>query len=126
MWLRMKGGLMALDFRRGSISFDPTRGQTQSEVGAVVFPNTVRRADVSIAGFDMRYNNGDHNVLQQIVEARLERVQDRTVFFRVNFLLRDSSGSIDDPFSGTVNVLVFADIAAPQRTFSTEAAVNQE
>jgi hypothetical protein len=93
----------------------PTRGQTQSEVGAVAFPNTVRSAEVSIAGFDIQYNNGDHHVLRQTIDAKIERIEFGTVFFRVNFLLRDSSGNTDDPFSGTVNVLVIADVSSPQR-----------
>ena len=110
---------MALDFRRGSIAFDPTRGQTQSEVGSVAFPSAVRSAEVSIAGFDIRYNNGDHHVLRQTVDARIERIEFGTVYFRVNLLLRDSSGNTDDPFSGTVNVLVIADVPGPQKQLST-------
>lgn len=114
---------MPLDFRRGSINFDSSRGEIQSEVGAVVFANTVRRADVTIAGYDTRYTNGDHEISRQIIDARLERIQDRTVFFRVNFLLRDASGNIDDLYSGTVRVLVLADVAQPQTQLSNQAAV---
>lgn len=114
---------MSLVFGRGSVLFDPTRGQTQTQVGAVPFPTTVKSADVSIAGFDIRYNNGDHHLLRQMVEAKIERIKDRTVFFRVDFLLRDSSGSIDDPFSGTVDVLVFADVQPAQGQLSTGAVL---
>jgi hypothetical protein len=106
---------MPIDFRRGNVSFDPTQGQIQNEQGAVVFPSNVVRADVSIAGYDIRYNNGDHHISRQIIDPVVESIQGSTVFFRVNFLLRDSSGNIDDPFSGTVHVLVIAEVEQPRR-----------
>jgi len=114
---------MPLDFRRGSIQFDSTTGQTQTELGAVVFPNTVRRADATIAGYDIKFTNGDHEISRQLIDARVERIQDRTVFFRINFLLRDASGNIDDPFSGTVRVLVLADVAPPPGQVSNPVGV---
>jgi len=83
----------------------------------------VRKADATIAGYDIRYDNGDHEVFRQLIDARVERIQDRTVFFRINFLLRDSSGNIDDPFSGTVRVLVLADVAAAPLTNQTAVSV---
>lgn len=116
---------MPLDYRRGTLFFDPTRGRTQTEVGAVVFRNPVTRADVSIAGYDITYNNGDHHLLQQMIDAKIEKIELGTVFFRVNFLLRDSSGNKDDPFSGTVNVLVIADVPTPQRQLSTGAVLSE-
>lgn len=103
---------MPTDFKRGNVQFDPTSGQIQSETGAVVFPSRVLRAEVAINGFDVQYTNGDHNILRQLIDARIENVQDRTVFFRVDFLLRDSSGNIDDPFKGRVDVLVIAEVEA--------------
>jgi hypothetical protein len=110
---------MPIDFRRGHVSFDPTQGQIQSEQGAVVFPSNVIRADVSIAGYDIRYNNGDHHIFRQIIDPVVESIQGSTVFFRINFLLRDSSGSIDDPFSGIVNVLVIAEVEQPRLRLPT-------
>lgn len=92
------------------MSISTPRGQVQSETGAVVFPSRLLRAEVAINGFDVQYADGDHHVFRQIVDARIENIQDRTVFFRVDFLLRDSSGNIDDPFRGRVDVLVIADI----------------
>lgn len=105
---------MALDYRRGSVSFDPTAGQIQSEQGAVVFSSAVSRAEVSIAGYDLKYNNGDHHILREMVEAHVDNVQGATVFFHVDYLLRDDSGNIDDPFSGSVDVLVIADVDQPR------------
>jgi len=57
------------------------------------------------------YNNGDRHVLAQKIDVDPPRISDSTVFVDVNFLLRDCSGSIDDPFSGFVDVTVVADRA---------------
>jgi hypothetical protein len=101
---------MPIDFRRGSVHFDSTRGIVQSEPGAVVFPSRVLRADVAIAGFDIFFTGADHSFHREAVLAKIESVQDRTVIFRVEFLLRDFSGEIDDPFEGDVHVLVIAEV----------------
>ena len=100
---------MPIDFRRTRITFDPTRGREQRESGAVVFPSAVRRAEAALNGYSITYNNGDHHVLAQKVDVDSPRINDNTVFVDVNFLLRDSSGNIDDPFSGYVDVTVIAD-----------------
>lgn len=102
---------MTMDFRRTRISFDPTRGREQRESGAVVFPTNVRRAEAAINGLYITYNNGDHHVLAQKIDIDMPRIVGNTVFVDVNFLLRDSSGHIDDPFSGYVDVMVVVDRA---------------
>ena len=100
---------MPIDFRRTRISFDPTSGREQRETGAVVFPTNVRRAEAALNGYSISYNNGDHHILAQKIDVDVPRVVGNTVFVDVNFLLRDSSGNIDDPFSGFVDVMVVAD-----------------
>lgn len=102
---------MAIDFRRTTVTFDPTQGREQSEQGAVVFNSAVRRADVALNGFDIRFTDGDHHVFREKIDARIERITDRTVFVRVDYLLRDSSGNIDDRYEGRVDVLVMAEVA---------------
>ena len=102
---------MAIDFRRGTINFDSTRGQIQSEVTSVVFRSPVTRADVALNGFDVQYTDGDHNLFRELIDARIEAIRDRTVDVRVNYLLRDSSGNIDDRYHGRVDVLVIAEVA---------------
>ena len=101
---------MALDFRRTRINFDPTRGREQNEMGAVVFSRNVRRADVAINGFDIRYTDGDHHLLREKVDASIARISGTTVFVNVSYLLRDSSGNIDDRYQGSVDVLVIAEV----------------
>ncbi len=102
---------MALDFRRTRITFDPTRGQEQSESSSVTFPSRVLRAEVALNGFDSKYSDGDHHVLRHKVDASIAQISDRTVTARVDFLLRDSSGTVDDRYAGTVDVLVIAEVA---------------
>jgi len=101
---------MALDFKQGRVQFDSTAGIIQTQTVTVVFPGRVSRADVALNGFDIRYDNGDHHLLRQMVDAQIDSINRNTVTVRVNFLLRDSSGQIDDRFSGRVDVLVIADV----------------
>jgi hypothetical protein len=102
---------MAIDFRRASINFDPTKGQIQSEVASVVFNSRVIRADVALNGFDVQFTDGDHHMFREMIDARIEAIRTNTVDVRVDYLLRDSSGNIDDRYHGRVDVLVIADVA---------------
>ena len=69
------------------------------------------KPEAAINGYSIMYNNNDHHVLAQKIDIDPPRVVGNTVFVDVNFLLRDSSGNIDDPFSGFVDVTVIADRA---------------
>jgi len=104
---------MAIDFRVASIKFDPTQGQVQREVGTVHFNGKVLRAEASIKGFSIGYDNGDHHVLREMVTLDVDSISDNVVTVGCNFLIRDDSGNIDDPFDGRVDVLVMADVAPP-------------
>jgi hypothetical protein len=108
----MKGTLpMPLDFRRGTITFDPTKGQTQNEATTVVFNSRVLRADVALNGFDVQFTDSDHSFFRQIIDASIATVNNNTVTVGVKYLLRDSSGNIDDRYNGRVDVLVIAEVA---------------
>jgi hypothetical protein len=102
---------MAIDFRSVPINFDPTSGQTQSQSATAVFGSTVRRADAALKGYTIGFDNGEHPLLQQEVSIVSTSINDNTVTVTVDFLVRDGSGDIDDPFSGSVAVLVLADVA---------------
>ena len=104
---------MALAFKTTTVNFDPTSGQLQSEPGHATFSSRVRVADVAIKGFVIGYTDGDHHVLTEEVRVHPGSVSvtGPTVDFRVDFLIRDSSGNIDDRYGGSVDVLVMADLA---------------
>ena len=102
---------MAVDFRRTSITFDPTSGQIQDEAATVTFNSRVLRADVALNGFDVQFTDGDHHVFREVVDARISTINNNTVTVAVRYLLRDSSGNIDDRYHGRVDALVIADVA---------------
>jgi hypothetical protein len=102
---------MAIDFRRTRITFDPTNNQIQYEERTVQFGSRVNRADAALNGFDIQFRNGDHPIFRQIIDAVIVSRNNNTVTVGVTFLLRDSSGDIDDVYQGRVDVLVIADVA---------------
>lgn len=106
---------MAIEFREVTIRFDPTRGQKQRESQTVSFNSRVQKAQAMLKGFRAEYNNGDHHVWQQEIDLDT-RVSGNTVTVAADFLLRDSSGNIDDPYSGWVQAVVVADTAANPQT----------
>jgi hypothetical protein len=102
---------MPIDFRRTSITFDPTRGQTQTESATVVFNNRVVRADAALNGFDVQFTDGDHHIFREMIDARILTINNNTVTIGVDYLLRDKSGNIDDRYHGRVDVLVLAEVS---------------
>ena len=54
--------------------------------------------------------------VEQEVDLDITRISGNAVTVAADFLLRDGSGNIDDPFSGFVQAVVVADTAANPQT----------
>jgi len=102
---------MSLDFRELTINFDNTAGKKQNERATAVFGSNVKKAQAVLKGFHVAYANGDHPIWKLEVDLDVERVVTNTVTVAADYLLRDSSGNIDDPFGGWIQVIVIADVA---------------
>ena len=104
---------MAFDFRTRRVNFVPTTGQTNTQLNQkVIFSSPVRRAEAAIKGYNVGYTGEDHHIFRQEVEIRnVHIVEGNGVCFDIDYLFRDSSGNIDDRYSGWVDVLVVADVA---------------
>jgi hypothetical protein len=102
---------MALDFRNVVVTFNTTAGAAQRENGTADFASTVRRANAAIKGFDIFFANVDRHFHRQEIDIDNVTVDGNSVNFSVDFALRDRSGTFDDPFGGSVEVLVIADVA---------------
>lgn len=103
---------MATDFRTTRVRFDSTRGIVQRETGSVNFRSRVRRAGFAINGFKMKFTDKDHHLWHEEINIEESNIQisNTNVSFPVSFLLRDSSGNIDDRYEGYVDVLVIAEV----------------
>ena len=110
---------MPIDFRRTTITFDPTSGQTQNESATVVFNSRVIRADAALNGFDVQFTDGDHHVFREMIDASVLTINSNTVTVGVAYLLRDKSGNIDDRYHGRVDVLVIAEVSSSVGMFNT-------
>ncbi len=101
---------MSLAFRNEVIRFDPTKGRKQREPGSATFNSNIINSSVALRGFHIGYTNGDHHIYQLQIDIDKGSVIGPTQKFNVDFLLRDSSGGIDDRYEGWVEVLVIAEV----------------
>jgi hypothetical protein len=100
---------MALEFRSAGFGFASGKGKTQEIVGRINFSKPVLKADVALQGFDLQFDNADHELHRITVRARVTKIELISAWVSVKILLRDHSGNIDDRYSGGVSVLVFAE-----------------
>lgn len=100
---------MALQFREGWITFPPTTGRRQRRSRTVTFGGTVNAHQVVMKGYNIRYDNGDKHILELELDLDSSR-SGSTVTINGDFVLRDSSGTYDDPYEGWMNFVVIADV----------------
>ena len=99
-----------LAFKELTIYFDPTRGIKQREMATAVFSRDIRTAQAVLKGFNIKYSDGDHHILAQEIDLDTQSNGTKAVNVYADFLLRDSSGNIDDRFEGWVQCVVIADL----------------
>jgi hypothetical protein len=98
-----------IDFRETRIRFDPTEGQTQQESQRVPFGRQVRRASAAIKAMRIGYTDGDHHVWRLTTD--LDATPSGTdVVVTLRYLLRDSTGNVDDRYDGDFEIMVVADV----------------
>ena len=95
---------MAIGFKELIFHFHSSAPQSQT----VLFPGTVTFASAAVKGFDVEFDNGDHNILQEIVRVNTTTTGP-TVQVEATLVLRDNSTS--NPFHGGIRVLVVAEHA---------------
>ncbi len=106
-----KNDLYKFDFRTVKVQFDSTAGDKQSETGTVTFGNDVLDAEAAIRGFTVEYSNTSHDI--RFEEARIVSAKPKgsQVTVEVALGLRRDSRKFNDPYEGTVDVLVVAKVA---------------
>jgi hypothetical protein len=100
---------MAVDFQRQRATFPSHTGSAQSTELTFVFPTNVRKAESAVNGFNIGFSNSDHHLFRAQVDTTVSVVNLNTVRVRVDFALRDSSGTFDDAYNGFVDVMVLVD-----------------
>ena len=104
---------MPADIRELHFDFPATTGRPQFENQTVGFGSPVMTHSAALKGFDIHFENGDHHILRETISlsTSVNPSQPNDVRVDIEFLLRDDSGNIDDPYSGFVDVLVVANVA---------------
>jgi hypothetical protein len=97
-----------IDFQRLRFVFPPTTGRPQDATLCAVFPSNINRADAALNGFDIGFTKEDHHLFREQIDISTN-FSSNVVSVTVNFALRDSSGTFDDPYNGYVDVLVLVD-----------------
>lgn len=99
-----------LAFEEVTINFSASSGAKSRKQETATFNRKVRVAQAMLKGFNIRYANGDHELLEQEIDLDIKIVRDNNVEVYADFLLRDGSGNIDDKFKGWVQAIVVADL----------------
>jgi hypothetical protein len=102
---------MAIELRNvPRFTFPSQTGGPRNQVQTVTFPTVVRSAGAAINGFSIGFTNSDHELYQEQVDASATiSPNGREVAVRVNFALRDKSGTYDDAYNGFVDVVLIVD-----------------
>ena len=101
---------MAISMAKLHFDFPSVTGPQQLQSRKIDFGRTVQNMAVILQGFDIQYNNGDHHVLQESIEVSGFVLGRSVVDVFAFILLRDGSGNIDDPYSGSIDAVVLADV----------------
>lgn len=96
-------------FREGWISFPRTTGRKQRVSTTVNIGRRIVSHQALLKGFNIRYDNGDHHILENEIDLD-SSISGTSVQVWGDFLLRDSSGNIDDPYQGWINFVVIAEV----------------
>ena len=102
---------MPIDFQRQRVAFPSLAGEPQNANVTFVFPTEVFKAESAINGFDIGFSSRDRELHWLQINTHVGGTPNNTVEVRVDFRLRDRSGTYDDPYEGWVDVLVIADRA---------------
>ena len=111
---------MRLFMREFTIPFSARSGVAQRETTRINVPaRPLSLVDVQamLKGFRVGYTNGDHHVLAMEIDLDITNIapipgisNQSDVTVAADFLLRDNSGNIDDPYEGFVQGVLIAQV----------------
>lgn len=102
---------MAIEFNRKRVAFDNSRNISQILPVSETLRRPIRSVQCALQGFDVQFTNGDHPLRQLRIDIGDPEIVNRTgVSFDVRLGLRDASGTFDDPYGGSVDVLIIAEV----------------
>jgi hypothetical protein len=93
---------MATVIQKLVFPFPSVTGVRQQQIRRLDFGRPINTAFAMLGGFEIQYNNGDHHILQEQIQVEVNGINGTSVSVAATFLLRDGSGNIDDPYSGSV------------------------
>ena len=107
---------MAIEFVDGTLEFASTTGQVAETSQISTFSGPVKKVITAVMrGYDFGFEGKDrpvHEIQAQVTGATVIDIQnpDKRVFVFGLLLLRDFSGNIDDPYHGTIDYTVIAEV----------------
>lgn len=82
---------MTIQMQTSRFDFPPAKLREQFQNNSFFFNGTVQSAVVMVQGFNIRFDNGDHHLLEEAIQLSVIGVAGRTVTVQAAFLLRDDS-----------------------------------
>ena len=101
---------MTIVMAKTHFEFPNVTGSAQRLTNTINFGRTVQNVAAVLQGFNVKYANGDHHVKQESIRLTIGGNNGGVVNIVADFLLRDGSGNIDDPYSGSIDAVVIADV----------------
>jgi hypothetical protein len=105
---------MAIQFSEGRLDFPLFTGDVNTATQINVFSTRVKAVhSVVMRGYEYDFKNADHHVHQiqaQLTETSIDPTNPAVVHVKGLLLLRDFSGNIDDPFEGSIDYTVIAEV----------------
>ncbi len=105
---------MSVAFKTVTVSFPSQKGSPVSKQAKTdAFSSAVQTAEACIKSWDIQFSSRDRYFFQAL--TKIENVlinSDNSVQCEVSAGVRDSSGTWDDPYEATIEVLVIAELAS--------------
>lgn len=100
---------MTVQFKEGWINYPSATGRRQRKDATVTFPGSVRTHQVALKGYNVRFDKSDREILETEIDID-STASGTSVTVSGDLVLRDSSGTYDDPYSGWINFVVMANL----------------
>jgi hypothetical protein len=97
-------------FKNHIVEFPETKDGVNTKSVEIPFEEVVLNPAVTLSGFQFEYKKKDKHIKEIVMKIENVSRTDHSVKFDATFGLRDGSGFFDDPYSGSMDVVIIAEV----------------